>query len=246
MSVESVSRFTQPAVTQLLRDTERVVYTIVPDLLRNPETNRPGMYPHIVAVTPGPFGSYLALDVNPLTSANPPKILPTKVYGVDDDKKDGEDSDDECSQKDDSDDDKCDSAQADPGRVEKAKHHRCPANLKQHDVIGNEERAWREIGKKLLGNKVLVGHILTDGDGHFAKGRTKHLRDYVHIGRSAAKAVCPKLPKILPTKVYAVDEDKMDDEDSDNECSQKDNSDDDSQTSDEETSTDFPKRVKDE
>ncbi|KAI8522267.1 hypothetical protein Bbelb_020210 [Branchiostoma belcheri] len=67
MSVESVSRLTQPAVVQLLRNTGKVVYTIVPDLLRNPETNRPGMYPHIVAVTPGPFGFYLALDFNPLT-----------------------------------------------------------------------------------------------------------------------------------------------------------------------------------
>ncbi|CAH1245534.1 Hypp7504 [Branchiostoma lanceolatum] len=87
-----------------------------------------------------------------------------------------------------------------PGRVQKAKKHKCTANLKQHDVIGNEELAGREIGKKLLANKVLVSHILTDGDSHFAKGlsevmmeargkRTKPLRDFVHMGRSVAKAV---------------------------------------------------------
>ncbi|CAH1245535.1 Hypp7501 [Branchiostoma lanceolatum] len=85
-------------------------------------------------------------------------------------------------------------------RVQKAKKHKCTANLKQHDVIGNEELAGREIGKKLLANKVLVSHILTDGDSHFAKGlsevmmeargkRTKPLRDFVHMGRSVAKAV---------------------------------------------------------
>ncbi|KAI8503739.1 hypothetical protein Bbelb_187100 [Branchiostoma belcheri] len=212
MSVESVRRFTQPAVIKLLCSTGRVVYTIVPDLLRNPAEQTRDVSPH----------------------PKLPKVLPTKVYSVDDDKMD-EDSDDECSQKDDSDDD---------------------------NNLGNDA------------DSPIMGE---DGDGHFAKGlsdvmkaargrRTKHLRDYVHIGRSAAKAkivpdllrnivaVTPgpfgfylaldfnplttKLPKILPTKVYA--------EDSDNECSQKDNSDDDSQTSDEETSTDFPKRVKDE
>eukprot|EP00058_Branchiostoma_floridae_P017135 XP_002602623.1 hypothetical protein BRAFLDRAFT_81904 [Branchiostoma floridae] len=87
-----------------------------------------------------------------------------------------------------------------PCRVQKRRNHKCPANLKEHDVIGDEELAGREIGKNLLANKVFVSHTVTDGDSHFSRGlnavmmeatgtRTKHLRDFVHLGRSVAKAV---------------------------------------------------------
>lgn len=79
---------------------------------------------------------------------------------------------------------------------------KCTANMKPNDVIGNEEIAGREIGKKLQSGseKVRISHVTTDGDSSFARGLsdammeetgegTKPLRDHVHMGKNAGKAV---------------------------------------------------------
>ena len=52
-------------MTQRLREIGLVVHNILPDSHRINETNKPGMYPHLIAVEQGPWGYLLCLDYSP-------------------------------------------------------------------------------------------------------------------------------------------------------------------------------------
>ncbi|KAJ7358868.1 hypothetical protein OS493_020706 [Desmophyllum pertusum] len=55
MAVDPILLLTTPELLDVLKSVDRVVYTIVPEKYRMWLSNRPGMYPHPLSVTCGPF-----------------------------------------------------------------------------------------------------------------------------------------------------------------------------------------------
>ena len=62
-------------------------------------------------------------------------------------------------------------------------HPKCTANLKLHENIGDEMKGGEMCARNLLNaeEKLLIGTVTTDSDGHFAKGISKVMKEEAHI-----------------------------------------------------------------
>ena len=78
MAVDPILLLTTPELLDVLQSLDRVVYTIVPEKYRMWSSNRPGMYPHPLSVTCGPFGKLLVVDFNPLNNTS--KLLLVRLH----------------------------------------------------------------------------------------------------------------------------------------------------------------------
>ena len=81
-------------------------------------------------------------------------------------------------------------------------HPKCSANIRMQDSIGDEKRGGEICANQLLSSpeKLLVGHVITDTDGHFADGmcsvmkekagiETEPLLCTIHLNRSLARTL---------------------------------------------------------
>lgn len=78
MAVDPILLLTTPELLDVLKSVDRVVYTIVPEKYRMWLSNRPGMYPHPLSVTCGPFGKLLVVDFDPLKNTS--KLLLVRLH----------------------------------------------------------------------------------------------------------------------------------------------------------------------
>ena len=78
MAVNPILLLTTPELLDVLQSVNRVVYMIVPEKYRMWSSNRPGMYPHPLSVTCGPFGKLLVVDFDPLKSTS--KLLLVRLH----------------------------------------------------------------------------------------------------------------------------------------------------------------------
>lgn len=62
MDVDCVLHLSKENVLSHLESIDHVVHSIIPDSFKISETNKPGMYPHPVAVCVGEHGKILVLD----------------------------------------------------------------------------------------------------------------------------------------------------------------------------------------
>ena len=66
MAVDPILRLSNERVLNTLKGVKFVVHQMVPEKYRFSETNKVGMYPHPVAITPGKQGKLLFTDIDPL------------------------------------------------------------------------------------------------------------------------------------------------------------------------------------
>lgn len=78
MAVDPILLLTTPELLDVLQSVNRVVYMIVPEKYRMWSSNRPGMYPHPLSVTCGPFGKLLVVDFDPLKNTS--KLLLVRLH----------------------------------------------------------------------------------------------------------------------------------------------------------------------
>ena len=62
MAVDPIIRITRQPVLDALQAVGSMVYTVIPEKLRMWDSNKPGMYPHPVAITGGELGHLLVID----------------------------------------------------------------------------------------------------------------------------------------------------------------------------------------
>ena len=78
MAVDPILLLTTPELLDVLQSVNRVIYIIVPEKYWMWSSNRPGMYPHPLSVTCGPFGKLLVVDFDPLKSTS--KLLLVRLH----------------------------------------------------------------------------------------------------------------------------------------------------------------------
>ena len=78
MDVDCVLHLSKENVLSHLESIDHVVHSIVPDSFKISETNKPGMYPHPVAVCVGEHGKILVLDYAP--KKNSSRLLEVRLH----------------------------------------------------------------------------------------------------------------------------------------------------------------------
>ena len=70
MVVDPLLRLSSLEVIRTLEEVDHVVHQVIPEKYRFSETNKPGMFPHPIAITCGQHGKLLFLDYNPFKATS--------------------------------------------------------------------------------------------------------------------------------------------------------------------------------
>ncbi|CAH1246632.1 Hypp7754 [Branchiostoma lanceolatum] len=96
----------------------------------------------------------------------------------------------------------CPTRNLNEGRGKPVPAHKCPANIPEEAVIGDEKQAARDVAKKMLSGrrKTPVGQLVEDGDSSSSKGfkevmmeetgqKVTAFKDIVHLGKGVRNRV---------------------------------------------------------
>ncbi|VDI36816.1 Hypothetical predicted protein [Mytilus galloprovincialis] len=78
MAVDTVIKISSPEVVDVLRSVKLVVHDIIPERYRPTDDNKPGMYPHPVALDTDGIGNVVFVDFNPMTKKS--RIIKARLH----------------------------------------------------------------------------------------------------------------------------------------------------------------------